>query len=198
MKKTIFIVLVVVWASVIFAQTESFIRVKQVLGTDQRLASFSLGSKKVGMQIVYDSRQLLTLGVGPSASFSLKKVKITAFAYADAIIDLKDADFPISSYMGEGYIVVAVDKWSIFSRTAVLTDKEWKAHLSGKEYLGYQIGSCSMRLLSEWRKTDEKIVVVLGPSIEYTKGKCALGMYLGGDTKAPHTKTGWLEIKIKL
>ena len=133
------------------------------------------------------------------------KVGISASAYADAILNLKDTNFPIQSCMGELFVIGNLGKWSLFTRSASLTNTEsLDTSFSGMVFLGHQLGKCNVRVLTNWRQEKpnnktERISVNVGPSIEYKISEISsISGYVGTDTKSPHPKTGWLELKVKL
>lgn len=198
MKKIFLLVLVVAWVSITLAQTGDFLKLRQSFNGDYGLI-YLHNSKTVVWQVAYNSQQSLVLGVGPSMNFKLGKTNITTFAYADAILNLKDTDFPVQSYMGEAFIITSMDRWSLFARTALLTNAEnLKTYFSGRDFLGYQLGLYNVRLLSDWKQTDNRTIVFVGPSVEYKINNFSISGYIGADIKSPHPKTGWLNIKLKL
>jgi len=198
MKKLLLLAIIIMWVSITLAQTGDFLKLKQNFGGDYSLL-YLHNSKNVVWQCIYDSRQSLILGAGPSMNFKLDKVNISTSAYIDAILNLKDADFPIQSYMGEIFVITSIDKWNLFTRTASLTNvSDSKTYFSGRDLLSYRVGSYNIRLLSEWKQTDERTIVFVGPSPEYKINNCSISVYVGTDIKSPHSKIGWLEIKFKL
>ncbi|HOF79786.1 MAG TPA: hypothetical protein PLP46_02485 [bacterium] len=195
----------VAWTSVVLAQAGDFLKLRQSFNGGYSLI-YNHNSRFVVSQVTYNSQQTLVLGAGPSTRFQLGKVGISASAYADVTLNLKDTNFPIQSYMGELFVIGNLGKWSLFTRSASLTDaKSLDTSFSGMVFLGHQLEKCNIRVLSNWRqekvdsgnKTEYRINA--GPSIEYKiNDTSSISGYIGADTKSPHPKTGWLELKVKL
>ncbi|HPW44660.1 MAG TPA: hypothetical protein PLX67_03045 [bacterium] len=194
----------VAWTSVVLAQAGDFLKLRQSFNGGYSLI-YNHNSRFVVSQVTYNSQQTLVLGAGPSTRFQLGKVGISASAYADVTLNLKDTNFPIQSYMGELFVIGSLGKWSLFTRNASLTDAEnLDTSFSGMVFLGHQLGKCNIRILSNWRqdksnsdKTEYRVNI--GPSVEHKISETSsVSGYIGVDTRSPYPKTGWLEVKIKL
>jgi hypothetical protein len=70
--------------------------------------------------------------------------------------------------------------------------------ISGSDFIGYRIGSYTVKVLSEWRVANKEHSIYLGPSVDYRVGRYSVSTYIGMDTESPHSKTGWLEIIVAL
>jgi len=208
MKKSFMIMIalavMVAWTSVVLAQAGDFLKLRQSFNGGYSLI-YNHNSRFVVSQVTYNSQQTLVLGAGPSTRFQLGKVGISASAYADVTLNLKDTNFPIQSYMGELFVIGNLGKWSLFTRSASLTDaKSLDTSFSGMVFLGHQLGKCNIRILSNWRqdksnsdKTEYRVNI--GPSVEHKISETSsVSGYIGVDTRSPYPKTGWLEVKIKL
>ena len=208
MKKSFMIMIalavMVAWTSVVLAQAGDFLKLRQSFNGGYSLI-YNHNSRFVVSQVTYNSQQTLVLGAGPSTRFQLGKVGISASAYADVTLNLKDTNFPIQSYMGELFVIGSLGKWSLFTRNASLTDAEnLDTSFSGMVFLGHQLGKCNIRILSNWRqdksnsdKTEYRVNI--GPSVEHKISETSsVSGYIGVDTRSPYPKTGWLEVKIKL
>lgn len=198
MKKLLLLAVIIVWVSISIAQTGDFLKVKQNFSGDYSLL-YLHNSKNVVWQCIYDSRQSFVVGVGPAISFKCSNVCISTSIYANAILNLKDQDFPLSAYMGELFMVPSMDNWTLFTRTVLtVNSNELKQYFSGRYFLSYKLGSYNPRILSEIKETDERVIVFLGPSVEYKINNYSISFYVGTDLKTPNQKMGWLEIKFKI
>ena len=114
MKKIFLVTLVMVaWTSVVLAQSGDFLKLRQSFSGGYSLI-YNHNSKFCVSQVTYNSQQTLVLGAGPSTRFQLGEIGISAFAYVDATLNLKDTNFPIQSYMGELFVIGSLGKWVIY------------------------------------------------------------------------------------
>ena len=198
MKKIIIAVALVMITSIsLTAQTTDCIKLKQGFAGDYSI-TYQHKAPKVTWQGIYSSLGLLILGAGPSLGFKLGRVSISTTTEADMTLNLKEDKFPVSSYTGQILVIGSLDNWSLFTRTAPSVSSKSEKSISGSDFIGYRIGSYTVKVLSEWRVANKEHSIYLGPSVDYRVGRYSVSTYIGMDTESPHSKTGWLEIIVAL